>query len=98
MLEHDLHVVAIQEKNYDRKDQTDHIVSLFKMRCNVCMSCAVGMSVGCALLFRNYIGIEVEEALGVSSSNDRLTVCYFAYFIKKLVCCLSALTRQRGCK
>lgn len=73
--EKDLDVVALQETKVESEQSTERMVNVFSSRYHVCVSHAVGLSAGCALLFRQSCGVVIQNV--TSSVSGRFVVCDF---------------------
>lgn len=70
--EKDLDVVALQETKVESEQSTERMVNVFSSRYHVCVSHAVGLSAGCALLFRQSCGVVIQKV--TSSVSGRFVV------------------------
>lgn len=71
----DLDIVALQETKVEREDHTDRMVRPFAAHYDVCVSHAVGLSAGCALLIRRSLGVTLHTV--IASETGRFVVCDF---------------------
>lgn len=77
LLDHDLHLVAVQETKIESQEATDRMASVFRPHFDVCVCHAVGSSGGCALFVRSNLGICVQTV--VSCESGRLLVVDFSF-------------------
>lgn len=74
----DLDIVALQETKVEREDETDRMVRPFVSRYDVCVSHAVGLSAGVALLVRRSLGATLKAV--ATSDSGRFVVCDLDFF------------------
>lgn len=90
--EKDLDIIAIQETKVESEDQTDVMVQPFTTRYYVCVSHAVGLSAGCALLIRKSLEGVIENI--TACQNGRFVFCDFSLSSEQWrVICVYAPTR-----
>ena len=92
VVEKDLDIVAVQETKVESEDRTEFMVRPFTARYDVCVSHAVGTSVGCILLVRQSSGATVQEV--TTCDAGRFIVCDLAFsFLNWRIICVYAPTR-----